>query len=190
MNLIEFIFIITEKRVKDTKNKLCKNMIHNPLYDRSGPQIPQYEIVSPHPDSGSSAQFIRPASTTHPDYDTINTLRRTYHYRRDTPATEDHVDQPAQRMSKFRRSLEAHSPPYDIMSELTSSSMSAPSLMGLKKNGRERNKLHLTLSLGNTDLRNNHGVVTSDSDDNYTILNPVASRQSIGCNFMRNETFI
>ena len=145
-------------------------MIHNPLYDRSGPQY--YEI----------AQFTQP---THPDYDTINTLRRTSHNQRTTPTTDiiNHVDQPAHSVPRLHSSSTV---PDDVMSEPTSSFVPAPSLMGLKKNGQERNKLHLTLSLESADLRNNYGVVTSGSDDNYTILNPIASRQSI----TRNESFI
>ena len=36
----------TEKRVKDTKNRLCKSMIHNPIYDGNGTG-PVYESVHP-----------------------------------------------------------------------------------------------------------------------------------------------
>ena len=176
LSAITFIITtVTERRLKDKKIKLCKSMVHNPLYDRSGPQY--YEIVPRHRESSAQSTHVQP---THPDYDTINTLRRTSHNERDTPTTDN---QPAHSMPRIHSSSKA---PDDIVSEPTSISVPAPSLMGLKKNGQERNKLHLTLSLGSVDLRNDHGVVTSDSDDNYTILNPIASRQSI----TRNETFI
>ena len=148
------------------------------------------EIVPHHRESFAQSTHVQP---THPNYDTItiqwydtiNTLRRTSHNERDTPTMDNHVNQSAHSMPRFHSSSKA---PDNTMSEPTSISVPAPSLMGLKKNGQERNKLHLTLSLGSADLRNNHGVihVTSDSDDNYTILNPIASRQSI----TRNETFI
>ena len=71
------IIINIEKRVKDMKKKLSKNMVQNPLYARSGPQ---YEIVPPHLDS--SAQFSRPMMdetrvirTNNQHYDTVNAPR-------------------------------------------------------------------------------------------------------------------
>ena len=198
-NITSFFLWFPEKRVNNTKTKLCKNMVHNPLYDRSGPE---YEIVPPRLES--STQFTLPtideARATRPanlHYDTINTPRLSS--RQDTPTadTDHYVDQPLHNSSKFRStsySSNAHIyPPYDIISRSASSPMPAPSLMGLKKNGQERNKLHLTLSLGKANpivgtnaLGNNHEVAASDSDDNYTILNPTASRQNVGCNFIMN----
>ena len=175
-------------------------MVHNPLYGRSGPE---YEIVPPRPDS--STQFTLPAMdearatrAVNLHYDTINTPRLSS--QQDTPTADaDHyVDQPLHNSSEFHStsfSSNAHIRlPYDIISRSASSSMPAPSLMGLKKNGQERNKLRLTLSLGKADpivgsnaqLGNNHEVAASDSDDNYTILNPTASRRSVGCNIMMN----
>ena len=60
-----------------------------------------------------------------------------------------------------------------------------PKVMAPKKNGQERNKLHLTLSLGENDCSNNHtSVVASTSipqvhavateyvDDPYTVMSP------------------
>ena len=182
-----------EKRVKDTKIKLCKNMVHNPLYDRSGPE---YEIVPPRVES--SNQFTLPAMdetrAIHPvnfHYDTINTPRLSSRQDTSTVNTDHHVDQPLHNSSKLHSTSVSSNayihPPYHIISRSVSSSqMPAPSLMGLKKNGQERNKLHLTLSLGKADTivgtnapGNDREVVASDSDDHYTILNPISSRQNV-----------
>ena len=38
--------LITERRVKETKNRLCRTMIHNPIYDGNGAS-PFYESVKP-----------------------------------------------------------------------------------------------------------------------------------------------
>ena len=163
-------------------------MVHNPLYDRSGPE---YEIIPPRLES--STPFTQPGmdefSTTHPanqHYDTINTAESSS--RQDTPTADafHYVDPPLHRLSKFRNaslSSNAHThQSYDVISGSTSSSVpAASSLMGLKKNGRERNKLHLTLSLGrqadptvgSTTAGNNHKAMASDANDNYTVLNPI-----------------
>lgn len=188
-------------------------MVHNPLYDRRGPQ---YEFVPSRLES--SAQFTRPVvdetRATHPHYDTINTPR--FSSQQDMPTADTHrnVDQPhsadrsSHRPSKFHSvralsSSNTHNLPYDIISTSTSSSVPAPTfgLMGLKKNGQERNKLHLTLSLGNVDRivgthapGRIHEVLTSDSEsDNYTFLNPIASRQNAGFNILpdaQNDTLV
>ena len=49
-------YCIIEKKVMNTKNKLCKSMVQNPLYDRSGPE---YKIVPPH--SETSTPFTQHA---------------------------------------------------------------------------------------------------------------------------------
>ena len=60
-----------------------------------------------------------------------------------------------------------------------------PKVMAPKKNGQERNKLHLTLPLGENDCSNNHtnvdastsipkvhAVASEDVDELYTVVSP------------------
>ena len=70
-------------------------------------------------------------------------------------------------------------------------SAQATRVMGLKKNGKERNKLHLTLTLDGKesanpvpcrkeeevilagDLPGDKRAVASDADENYTVMSPI-----------------
>ena len=194
--------VAIEKR--KMKKKLTKSMVQNPLYARSGPQ---YEVVSPQLDSSAHDQFARPimdetrvTHTNNQHYDTINAPR--FSSLQDTPTTDtshNHVSQPAHRLSEFHISSNACSPPYeDIMSRSTSSSVPAPSLMGRKKNGQERNKLHLTLSLENANPTvcttapwNNYcEIMASESgSDNLAIQNPPDLRHINSMN-ARNEILV
>ena len=170
-------------------------MVHNPLYDRSGPE---YEIVPPRPET--STPFTQPVidemSANHPaanqHYDTINTPGLPFGLDTTAEDTSHYIDPPlhtAHLSSVVHPYLQMHTcmhPPYDTISGSTTSSVPTTSL---KKNGQERNKLHLTLSLrdhrdltvGTATSGNNHGVMVSDTNDNYTIMNPITARQNIGC---------
>ena len=63
-----------------------------------------------------------------------------------------------------------------------------PKVIALKKNNQERNKLHLTLSLGGNDSFNGHtgeeapklipathAVVPMDMDEPYTVMSPAGA---------------
>ena len=67
--------------------------------------------------------------------------------------------------------------------------LTTPRVMGLKKNGQERNKLHLTLSLGSNDCSNSCtnevmpksipkmcAVAPADMDEPYTVMRPASVR--------------
>ena len=188
-------------------------MVHNPLYDRSGPE---YEIVPPRMNTSTppARDVFNTTLPVNQHYDTIHTPGFSSRQNASILDTAHYVDPPVHsstRSSKFRSasfssSAHIHAPSvpergtaYDIMSRSTTSSVPGSGLMGLKKNGQERNKLHLTLSLqGKNDsidvtpgprsegfVQCKHGVLALDTNDNYTILNPIASQRNVGCNNLR-----
>ena len=70
-----------------------------------------------------------------------------------------------------------------------STPLTTPRVMALKKNGQDRNKLHLTLSLGSNELSNSRtnevvpksipkmcAVAPADMDEPYTVMKPAGVR--------------
>ena len=188
------------KTLNVSTNRMQNAMVHNPIYDG-----PVYESVQPHFDtltatvkqdlslSNTSASNSPPRSSTPPNTGSTNNSQRMVRY----------LDQPIQLRSQ---SLSHPSTP-DNNNPRSTSGMCAQTarVTGLKKNGKERNKLHLTLTLngsesGNStsgapqcgkdenvvlagDLPGNQGgnkkrAVVSDGDENYTVMSPIKRKDS------------
>ena len=154
----------SEKRVNETKNKLYKTMVPNPIYDESGPA---YEMVAVKPVSPTSVAnpHVAALNTTNPfptnqQYDTI------------------YIAKLSSRQNSSSVDIDHHA-----HSSINTSSMAATSLNDLKS-GQKRNKLHLTLSLDG--IYNNSKLihdccrsVTVDANGEYTAL---TSDRNAGCN--------
>ena len=186
------------KTLNVSTNRMQNAMVHNPIYDG-----PVYESVQPHFDtltatvkqdlslSNTSASNSPPRSSTPPNTGSANNSQRMVRY----------LDQPIQLRSQ---SLSHPSTPDNNNPRSTSTVCAqAARVTGLKKNGKERNKLHLTLTLngkesGNStsgapgqrgkdeevgNLPGNRGgnkkrAVVSDGDENYTVMSPIKRKVS------------
>ena len=157
-------------------------MVPNPIY--SGPL---YESVQPHFETLTSVMAL-------------SSGEQQCSSRASTPSSSEksvrYVDPPSHspknRSKSFASSGPSHSsmPISDTSNIARSTSVSIPAI---KKSGKQRNKLNLTLTLTGTDLTGTTGVQNSQSstsepisavnpvvlmdvDDNYTVMSPVAGR--------------
>ena len=183
------MLLFAGKALNISTNRMQNAMVHNPIYDG-----PVYESVQPHFDtltatvkqdltfSNTSASNSPPRSSSPSNTGSENSSHKTVRY----------LDQPIQ-----PRSLSLSHPSTPDNSNPTSrSSVSAHAtrVMGLKRNGKERNKLHLTLTLDGKesanpafdvpcrkeedvelagDLPGNERAVASDADENYSVMSPI-----------------
>lgn len=160
----------TERRNSDAKQRVCNVMIPNPIYSgdeaESGPVYdsirPQYEtLVAVAPSQTSSL----PGTSRNDELDEDKTVR--------------YVGQPQLQPSQLRSMSFASSsvsdgngdrpavPPTPPRS--TSVSITNARAMALKKNGQERNKLHLTLQLDESGSEN----LSEKIDESYIVMSPV-----------------
>ena len=180
INISLFILspFLTEIKLNESKTRVCNAMVHNPIYDGDGPV---YESVQTQLETELSISLSE--NTTDQHYDNLHvSLNDTARY----------VNPPAQ--------LQYLS--YTAGTNTASNSMNAPvnrsasvslpettpKVMALKKNGQERKKLHLTLSLGENDSSNSHTgevvtksnpsthvAVPADMDEPYTVMSPAGA---------------
>ena len=132
----------------ESKNRACNVMVQNPIYDGDGPV---YESIQNQPEVNNEIEL----DTKNQQYDNLqlsgnNAARYVdppvhlqYLYTNAASNTTDLVNAPINRSASVSMPL------------------TAPRLTSLKKNGQERNKLHLTLSLGESDSSNNHTSVVA-----------------------------
>ena len=172
------IVFTTEMRFRESNNlvRVGKTMVHNPIYDGDGPV---YESVKNQPQlaTDTPAQYDSLRQTIihdvsvhvpHPDNYTND-----YYCNSDTFACTDNT-----------------APGYCIHSNPSTETqgshfVSVPPTkkMALKKNGQERNKLHLTLSLAENDSnppeREEGSFIRKPSpvhsDDSYTVMSPAGT---------------
>ena len=154
-------------------------MVHNPIYDGDGPV---YESVQTRLEGTNETELniSQSEDTTDRQYDNLRlSLNDTARY----------IDPPVQLQYLYNNTVfnSANAP----ISRSASVSMpqTTPRVIALKKNGQERNKLHLTLSLGENDSSNGHtsevapkpipktcAVAPADMDEPYTIMSPASVR--------------
>ena len=147
-------------------------MVHNPIYDGDEPV---YESVQTQLETELSISLSE--DTTNQHYDNLHvSLNDTAWY----------VNPPAQLQYLYTAGTHTASNSMNTpvnRSASVSMSETTPKVTALKKNGQERNKLHLTLSLGGNDSSNGHtgegapklipathAVVPADMDEPYTVL--------------------
>ena len=138
------------KALNVSTNRMQNAMVHNPIYDG-----PIYENVQRHFDTltatvkqdlslsnTSASDSPRPGSSTPPYVGSNNNSQKMARY----------LDRPIQPRSQ---SLSHPSTPDNNNPKSTSvCAQAATGVMGLKKNGKERNKLHLTLTLNENESAN------------------------------------
>ena len=180
------IVTITELKINDSISRVCNAMVHNPIYNG-----PVYESVQ--------TQF---ETLTKQGTSTSNTS--ACNSQPSTPTSSEksirYVDPPssAHQASKIRsKSFLSHpsAPESDTDNIPRCTSVSIPVI---KKIPKQRNKLHLTLTLTGTDSAvaieaHDHNaqnctaktisavnpVVLRDVDDNYTVMSPAAGRRTL-----------
>ena len=181
--MILFIILspfLTEIKLNESRNRVCNVMVHNPIYDGDGPV---YESVQMHLQQEGNNETELNALSQFED----TTDERYYdNFRLSLNDMARYVDRPAQLQCLYTNT--ASNSKTTPINRSTSLSMpqTTPRVMALKKNGQERNKLHLTLSLGGIDSSNSeeapslsthnnkHSDVTEDSDmdEPYTVMSP------------------
>lgn len=137
-------------KLNESKNRVCNVMVHNPIYDGYGPV---YESVQTRFETNNATESNMPQSAvdvTNRQYDNLRqSLNDTAHY----------VDPSGQLQNLYttNTAFEINNSANAPLSRSTSVSMAPATsrVMALKRNGQERNKLHLTLSLGGNDSFNN-----------------------------------
>ena len=189
---------MTEKTFDESTNRVQNAMVHNPIYDG-----PVYESVQPHFDSLSSVtkQDLSSSNTSAcnspPPGGCTSTPPNTLQLQSNQQANVRYLDRPIQ--PQRSQSL-SHTPTPDNNVNQLTMSMQVPApgrAMALKKNGKERNKLHLTLTLEGANDEANIKPTTSkdvvstrpkrsevsedqgnaprpDGDENYSVMKPIA----------------
>ena len=150
-------------------------MVHNPIYDGDGPV---YESVQTQLEINNEIE-LRAEDTRDRQYDNIrlSTARYIdphdhlqYLYTNAASEASDSVNVPINRSASVSMPL------------------ATPRVMASKKNGQERNKLHLTLCLGGNGSSNNctsvvapssmpttFAIVPEDEDEPYTVMSPTGA---------------
>ena len=145
-------------------------MVHNPIYDGDGPV---YESVLTQHKMNNETEL----DTRDRQYDN---LRLSWNN------TARCVDPPVHLQYLYTNAASNVSGSVNApINRSTSVSMplTAPRMMSLKKNGQERNKLHLTLSLGDNNCSNNRtyadenvcAVAPEDVNEPYTVMSPAGA---------------
>lgn len=151
-----------EKSFGDAKSRLCNTMVHNPIYEGEGPV---YESVQPQSKTSTAAAVTLLATVT---VDTFADQHYDSLHNPDAPSPldestlkmvcrSDHSTLSSQPQNKSTISSNAYTQ-LTVPDSGTASTPSPPAgtvMMALKKNGQERNKLHLTLSLRGNDSGQN-----------------------------------
>ena len=156
-------------------------MVHNPIYDGDGPV---YESVQARFETNNATESIMPQSvdTTDRQYDNL---------RQSLNDTARYVDPPGQLQHLYttNTAFEINNSANAPLSRSSSVSMppATSRVMALKRNGQERNKLHLTLSLsGNDSFSNSNEEVTQKPvlktstvapavmEEAYTVMSPAS----------------
>ena len=144
-------------------------MVNNPIYDADGPV---YESV--HAQYETELNMSQSEDTTDQQYDNLRICSND---------TARYAAPPAQLQYLYTNTASNSVNGPINTSASVSISRATPGVMALKKNGQERNKLHLTLSLGGNDSSNSDvfpelipktraAVAPADVDEPYTVMSP------------------
>ena len=168
---------LIEIKLNESKIRVCNAMVHNPIYDGDGPV---YESVQTQLETELSISLSE--NTTDQHYDNLHvTLNDTARY----------VNPPAQLQYLYTAGTNTTSNSMNTpvnRSASVSLPETTPKVIAQKKNGQERHKLHLTLSLSENDSSNSHTgeVVTKSNpsthvavpagmDEPYTVMSPAGA---------------
>ena len=149
-------------------------MVHNPIYDGGGPV---YENHLSHPRDTAS------------QYDNIHCTETSYTFQDNShPSGNRYVDQPIhfhKNNMLVHTTNDSPSTSTNILNCSTCDSMLSTRKIAVKKNGQERNKLHLTLSLPGNDsfpmkeiqsgFPKSNETQAEVVDETYTVMNPAGA---------------
>ena len=137
-------------------------MVHNPIYEGDGPV---YESVLTQHEMNNVHDMNRPRSVVTPGGQHDN-------FPQSLSDSARYVDRPVHLQYLYSNTTSDTSDTGTPIDTPTSESipLTAPRVMALKKNGQERNKLHLTLSLGDNNEPSN--ISSSEMDPNTRTINP------------------
>ena len=176
-------FSTLEKKCVNSKNRVQKGMVDNPIY--VGGNVPVYDSIMTQPERIQSAgSDQKDTCITNPHYESLHVPNS-----KEMADTDRYIGQPTS--IQPRKDLCFGSSLANSQSEIVcvrcisnSTSVSATTMSGLKSNGQPRNKLGLILSLdpcnpvlGDNAQSRMHTVqnsVTSDKleEEAYAIMNP------------------
>ena len=157
-------------------------MVHNPIYEGDGPV---YESVqTQYEGNETELNFSQSEDETDRQYDNLRLCVNN---------TARYIDPPVQLHYLYTSNIVSDdsdmvNAPINRSASL-STPLTTPRVMALKKNGQERNKLHLTLSLCGNDSSNSHTsevvpklipkscvVAPADTDEPYTVMSPAGDK--------------
>ena len=167
-------------KFNESKNRVCNVMVNNPIYDGDGPV---YESVQTQYETNNATESNMPQS--------VDAIDRQYdNLQQSFSDTARYVDPPGQLqyLHTTNTAFEVNNSGNAPLSRSASESVPpATRVMALKRNGRERNKLHLTLSLGgNNSFNNSNGeiapkpvpktsaIAPTDMEEAYTVMSPAS----------------
>lgn len=133
-------------KLSQSQIRACNAMVHNPIYDGAGPVYESVHNKQSHPLDAAS------------QYDNIHYPEATYTFQNSSYSSgNNHIDQPVHFHNNYLftntdNTTDNSCGTYANSPNCTAcSSIPSTKRMALKKNGQERNKLHLTLSLPRSD---------------------------------------
>ena len=157
-------------------------MVHNPIYEGDGPV---YEsIQTQHESNEMELNFSQSEDKTDQQYDNLRPCVNN---------TARYIDPPVQLHYLYTSNIASDdsdtvNTPINRSASL-SMPLTTPRVMALKKNGQERKKLHLTLSLCENDSSNGHTnevapklipksciVAPADTNEPYPVMSPAGDR--------------
>ena len=161
-----------------SQKKGSEVMVINPIYEGDGPvydSVQNQDVVNSVTESNMLQSIL---TTDEQDTNIHQSLSDTGHYsNNDRPVQLHH--------SLYTNAASDGSDtgtPVDTPTE--SMPLTAPRIMALKKNGQERNKLHLNLSLGgNSSAKNSSMHAIVDADEVYIEMSPAG----IQCNSLNSD---
>ena len=164
-------------KFNESKNRVCNVMVHNPIYDGDGPVYESVRTRFETNNATESNMMPQSVDVTDRQYDNL---------RQSLNDTARYVDPPGQLQHLYttNTAFEINNSVNAPLSRSSSVSMppATSRVMALKRNGQERNKLHLTLSLGGNN--SNGGEVAqkpvpktsaaapADMEEAYTVMSP------------------
>ena len=165
-------YIITDIKLNESKVNACNMMVHNPIYDGDGPVYASVDNQQSHPRDTAS------------QYDNIHC---TYTFQDSSYTSGNgYIDQPVHLFTYTDNTTDKSHGTYTNATNCTTyASRPSTKKMALKKNGQERNNLHLTLSLPRSDcismkefqsaFPKPSEIQAEVADEAYTVMSPAGA---------------
>ena len=176
--------VFTGINLSKRENKVCKVMVHNPIYEGDGPV---YESVQTQLEMNSVTESNMPQSV-------VTTSGQNITFNQSLSDTARYIDRPPQLQQYLYTNSTSDGSDTGTPTDTPTSEtvpLTTSRVMALKKNRQERNKLHLTLSLGGNDSSNNptmaneiapesvgktNAFTTGNADELYIEMSPAGAQ--------------